>query len=58
MEAFAFQVYRRFLNGETIQQLSSELEIPADRIERRLRAAAQCRELRWEASGDSESTAG
>jgi hypothetical protein len=37
---FAVQVYERFLSGESIQQLSAELEIPADRIEKRLRAAA------------------
>ncbi len=44
MQAFAFEVYRRFLNGQTLRQLSAELGIPPDRIEQRLRAAAQYRE--------------
>lgn len=39
-EPFALQIYRRVLNGETVQQLSAELGIPKERIERRLRAAA------------------
>lgn len=38
---FAVQIYRRFQNGETVLQLSQRLGIPADRIEQRLRAAAQ-----------------
>ena len=46
MQAFAFEVYRRFLNGQTLQQLSAELGVPADRIEQRLRAAARHRECR------------
>jgi len=37
---FAVEVYERFLNGESIRQLADELQIPADRIELRLRAAA------------------
>ncbi|HUJ22332.1 MAG TPA: hypothetical protein VLX58_12450 [Bryobacteraceae bacterium] len=37
---FAVLVYERFLNGESIQELSDDLSIPADRIEQRLRAAA------------------
>ncbi len=39
-ESFAIQLYRRFLRGETIAHLSQELGIPADRIEVRIRAAA------------------
>ena len=37
---FALEIYERFLNGESIRQLADELQIPADRIELRLRAAA------------------
>ncbi len=39
MEAFAFEVWRRFVTGETAQQLATEFGIPVDRIELRLRAA-------------------
>jgi hypothetical protein len=34
MEAFALEVYRRFLNGQTVEQLSTDLGIPMDRIDR------------------------
>lgn len=37
---FAVEVYERFLKGESIRQLADELQIPADRVEQRLRAAA------------------
>jgi hypothetical protein len=37
---FAVEVYERFLSGESIRQLADDLQIPADRIELRLRAAA------------------
>ena len=40
LRPFALEIYRRFRNGETIQQLSIELGIPADRVEQRIRAAA------------------
>ncbi len=40
MEAFAFEVWRRFVTGETAQQLATELGIPVNRIEQRVRAAA------------------
>lgn len=43
-EPFAIQIYRRFLNGETIATLSLELGIPAERIETRIRAAAKFQE--------------
>ena len=36
---FAVEVYRRYLSGETIEELSRELGIPQDRIEDRIRAA-------------------
>jgi hypothetical protein len=39
VEAFAIQIYRRFLNGESVARLAAELEIPAERIEQRIRAA-------------------
>jgi DNA-directed RNA polymerase specialized sigma24 family protein len=38
---FALEIYRRYLNGETVAQLSEELGIPAKRIEQRLRAAEE-----------------
>ncbi len=44
MEALAFQVYRRFLGGETVDQLAKALDLPPQRIEKRLRVAALCRE--------------
>ena len=46
MQAFAFQLYERFLNGATVEQLARELGIPADRIAERIRAAAQYRKQR------------
>lgn len=36
---FALELYRRYLNGETIEELSAELGIPRERIEDRIRAA-------------------
>jgi hypothetical protein len=39
-EPFAVEIYRRYLNGETVEALSADLEIPAERIVERLRAAA------------------
>jgi hypothetical protein len=36
---FALEVYRRYLNGESVEQLSTSLGIPVERIEDRLRAA-------------------
>jgi len=39
-ESFPVQLYFEFLNGRSIRELSTELGIPALRIERRLRAAA------------------
>lgn len=43
-EPFALQLYRRFLNGESIAALELDLGIPAERIEMRIRAAALFRE--------------
>jgi DNA-directed RNA polymerase specialized sigma24 family protein len=40
-EPFAVEVYRRYLNGETVEQLAANLEIPCERIEMRIQAAAQ-----------------
>jgi hypothetical protein len=40
-EPFALQLYRRFLDGDTIAELALELGIPAERIEIRIRAAAR-----------------
>jgi DNA-directed RNA polymerase specialized sigma24 family protein len=40
LEPFAMEIYRRYLNGETVERLSKDLGIPVDRIEQRLRAAA------------------
>jgi len=37
--SFALEVYRRYLNGETVEELSEELGIPPERIEYRIRAA-------------------
>ena len=48
MEAFAFQVYRRFLNGETVSDLSRDYGIAEDRLEQRIRAAARYWEQRRE----------
>jgi DNA-directed RNA polymerase specialized sigma24 family protein len=36
---FALEIYRRYLNGESVEELSRELGIPVERIEYRLRAA-------------------
>lgn len=46
LEPFALQIYRRFLEGQTIAALSLELGIPADRIEVRIRAAARYAQTR------------
>ena len=37
---FAVEVFERFLEGKSIRELADELQIPADRVELRLRAAA------------------
>lgn len=37
---FAVEVFERFLKGESIRELADELQIPADRVEQRVRAAA------------------
>ncbi len=39
-EPFAVALYRRYLNGESVEQLSSKLGIPAERVNQRLHAAA------------------
>jgi hypothetical protein len=40
-EPFALQLYRRFLDGESIAAIALDLGIPADRVEVRIRAAAR-----------------
>jgi DNA-directed RNA polymerase specialized sigma24 family protein len=40
LEPLAMEIYRRYLNGETVEELSLDLGIPTERIEQRLRAAA------------------
>jgi hypothetical protein len=42
-QPFALTIYGRYCAGETIEQLSANLGIPADRIERRIRAAQRVR---------------
>ncbi len=49
LEPFALEVYRRFLKGETIQEISLDLGIPADRIRQRVEAAAVYRKREREA---------
>ncbi len=39
-EPFALRLYREFLQGKSIAELSGESGIPVERIESRLRAAA------------------
>ncbi len=39
-EPLAVELYRRFINGETVEQISAELGIPAERVHQRLNAAA------------------
>ena len=45
-----FQVYRRYLNGETVSDLSLDYGIAEDRLEQRIRAAAQYWELHRESA--------
>ena len=40
LEPFAFELFRRFTNGESAEDLSRCLGIPLDRIQVRLNAAA------------------
>jgi hypothetical protein len=46
MTPFAIDLYDRFRKGESIEQLASELRIPVERIEQRIRAAARYFEQR------------
>ncbi len=39
MKPFAIQLYERFIAGETIAQLAAALDIPAERVAARIRAA-------------------
>jgi hypothetical protein len=45
VESFAVELYRRFLNGETVRQLAVSLDIPADRVATRIHAAARYVEI-------------
>ena len=50
-EPLAIQIYRRFLEGESIATLALDLGIPEERVEVRIRAAARFRESRgWSVS--------
>ena len=40
-EPLAVELYRRFLEGETVWQLAVRLDIPADRVATRVQAAAR-----------------
>ncbi len=40
LEPFAIQIYRKYLEGATVEKLAAEYGISAERIEVRLRAAA------------------
>ncbi len=52
-EPFAVELYKRYLNGETIDELSAELGIPADRITMRIQAAAEYVRRRQESAADT-----
>ncbi len=49
-EPLAVHIYRRFLRGESVEKLAAELEIPIERIERRIRAAEKYCERRRHAA--------
>jgi hypothetical protein len=40
IQPFALMLYRRFLDGETVEDLAAGLGIPEERIEQRIRVAA------------------
>ncbi len=50
-ESFPMMLYQRFRSGESVEQLAVLFEISADRVARRLRAAALCQERRQTAAG-------
>ena len=52
IKPFALELHRRFTSGESAEQLSTELGIPLERIEMRLRVAALYLKLR---QGENES---
>lgn len=43
-EPLALMLYRRFLDGESVQQMAIGLSIPEERISQRIRAAAMFHE--------------
>jgi len=53
-EPFAFQLYRRFRSGQSLEQLAAELAIPIERIRLRLQAAEDF----WQRSGQADPSAG
>ena len=44
-------LYRRFCSGESVEELAAVFDIPEERVEQRLRAAALCEERRRTQSG-------
>lgn len=38
-QPFALMIYRRYLEGETVEELAAGLGIPVERIEQRIRVA-------------------
>jgi len=43
LEPLAVQIYRRYLQGESVQQIADDLGIPAERVRQRVEAAALLR---------------
>ncbi len=41
MKPFPLEIYERYRNGSTIEELAAELQIPAERVARRIRVAEQ-----------------
>ena len=39
MKPFAIQLYERYTQGETVEQLAAAFQIPAERVAARIRAA-------------------
>jgi hypothetical protein len=56
-EPLAFQLYRRFRGGCTVEEMAGELAIPVERIRLRVQAAAACWQRRAEADPAAEPAA-
>ena len=41
MKPLAIELYERFLNGETIEQIAADTQIPEERVAQRIRAAEE-----------------